>query len=368
MLFIFHPRYLVHYSFRAFREHPMIKTCIIGASGYTGAELAALVHHHNQFELTALYVSTNSVDAGKSLGDIHPQFFNLIDLPLQPIDETDLSTLSNSFDLIFLATPHEASHKWMGELCINKDGDNNKAVIMDLSGAFRIKDKNKFTEYYGFEHQADQLLAQAVYGLADWHQAKIKDANLVAVPGCYPTASLTALKPLQQNAFIDPAYFPIINAVSGVTGAGRKAALNSSFAEVSLQAYGVLGHRHQPEISDYLGTDVIFTPHLGNFKRGILATITVKIASDVTEQHITEAYQQAYQGNPIVRLRDNWPKIDDVVGTPYCDLFWKFDSKTGYLVVTSAIDNLLKGAASQAIQCANLRFGFESHKGLVNLK
>jgi N-acetyl-gamma-glutamyl-phosphate reductase len=347
----------------------MIKTCIIGASGYTGAELAALVHYHNQFELTALYVSTNSVDAGKSLGDIHPQFFNLIDLPLQPIDETDLSTLSNRFDLIFLATPHEASHKWMGELCSNKiSSDNNKAVIMDLSGAFRIKDKNKFTEYYGFEHQADQLLAQAVYGLADWHQAQIKDANLVAVPGCYPTASLTALKPLQQNAFIDLAYFPIINAVSGVTGAGRKAALNSSFAEVSLQAYGVLGHRHQPEISDYLGTDVIFTPHLGNFKRGILATITVKIASDVTEQHITKAYQQAYQGNPIVRLRDSWPKIDDVVGTPYCDLFWKFDSKTGYLVVTSAIDNLLKGAASQAIQCANLRFGFESHKGLVNLK
>jgi N-acetyl-gamma-glutamyl-phosphate reductase len=142
--------------------------------------------------------------------------------------------------------------------------------------------------------------------------------------------------------------------------------LNSSFTEVSLHAYGVLGHRHQPEIADYLGTDVIFTPHLGNFKRGILATITVKIATDVTEQQITDAYQQAYRGNLIVRLRNSWPKIDDVVGTPYCDLFWKFDKKTGYLVVASAIDNLLKGAASQAIQCANLRFGFESHKGLVS--
>jgi N-acetyl-gamma-glutamyl-phosphate reductase len=342
----------------------MIKTCIIGASGYTGAELAALVHHHNQFELAALYVSTHSADAGKSLGDIHPQFFNIIDLPLKPIDEGNLSALAENFDLIFLATPHEASHKWMKQLCSEKKG--KKTVIMDLSGAFRIKDKNKFAEYYGFEHHADKLLAEAVYGLADWHQAQIKYANLVAVPGCYPTASLTALKPLQQHALIDPAHFPIINAVSGVSGAGRKAVLNSSFTEVSLQAYGVLGHRHQPEITDYLGTDVIFTPHLGNFKRGILATITIKTAANVTQQQINEAYHQAYQGNPIVRLRNSWPKIDDVVGTPYCDLFWKFDSKTGYLIVTSAIDNLLKGAASQALQCANLRFGFESHMGLVN--
>lgn len=338
----------------------MIKTCIIGASGYTGAELAALIHGHTQFELAALYVSTKSADSGKSLGDIHPQFFNTISLPLQPIDEDNLSALSESFDLIFLATPHEASHKWMRELC------GKKAVIMDLSGAFRIKDKNKFAEYYGFEHHADQLLEEAVYGLADWHQDQIESADLVAVPGCYPTASLTALKPLHQNGLIDSTHFPIINAVSGVSGAGRKAALNSSFTEVSLQAYGVLGHRHQPEIADYLGTDVIFTPHLGNFKRGILATITVKTAANVSEQQIADAFQQAYQGNPIVRIRKSWPKIDDVVGTPYCDLFWKLDPITGYLVVTSAIDNLLKGAASQALQCANLRFGFESHLGLVS--
>lgn len=338
----------------------MIKTCIIGASGYTGAELAALVQGHTQFELAALYVSTNSADAGKSLGDIHPQFFNTIELPLLPIDEDNLSALSANYDLIFLATPHEASHKWMNQLC------GKKAVIMDLSGAFRIKDKNKFAEYYGFEHHAEKLLAEAVYGLADWHQEQIKCANLVAVPGCYPTASLTALKPLQHNGLIDSAHFPIINAVSGVSGAGRKAALNSSFTEVSLQAYGVLGHRHQPEIADYLGAEVIFTPHLGNFKRGILATITIKTAANVSEQQISDAFQQAYQGNPIVRLRKSWPKIDDVVGTPHCDLFWKLDPKTGYLVVTSAIDNLLKGAASQAIQCANLRFGFASQTGLIN--
>lgn len=338
----------------------MIKTCVIGASGYTGAELAAIIQQHSQFELAALYVSTNSADAGKSLGDIHPQFFNLVDIPLQPIDENNLESLAETFDLIFLATPHEASHKWMSRLTAKN------AVVMDLSGAFRIKDKHTFAEYYGFEHVAVKELADAVYGLADWHQKQIKQASLVAVPGCYPTASLTALKPLKQNGLINLDHLPIINAVSGVSGAGRKASLNSSFTEVSLQAYGVLGHRHQPEIADYLGTDVIFTPHLGNFKRGILATITVKTAAGITSEQIDEAYQQAYQGNPIVRLRNSWPKIDDVAGTPYCDLFWKLDAKTGYLVVTSAIDNLLKGAASQAMQCANLRFGFESHLGLIN--
>ncbi|MEP0357731.1 MAG: N-acetyl-gamma-glutamyl-phosphate reductase [Paraglaciecola sp.] len=336
----------------------MIKTCIIGASGYTGAELAAIVNQHPNFELAALFVSTNSADAGKPLGDIHPKLFGQISLKLQPIDESKLTDLATNFDLIFLATPHEASHKWMTDLT------GRKAVVMDLSGAFRIKDKHVFADYYGFEHTAADLLDKAVYGLADWHQDEISKANLVAVPGCYPTASLTALKPLEQ--LIDPAYFPVINATSGVSGAGRKAALTSSFTEVSLQAYGVLGHRHQPEIADYFGAPVIFTPHLGNFKRGILATICVKMHAGTTQAQINATYKAAYKDSSIVRLRNSWPKIDDVTHTPYCDLFWKYDEKTGYLIVSSAIDNLLKGAASQAMQCANLRFGFESHAGLVN--
>ncbi|MCF2949331.1 N-acetyl-gamma-glutamyl-phosphate reductase [Paraglaciecola aquimarina] len=340
----------------------MIKTCIIGASGYAGADLANIIQHHPEFELAALYVSANSADAGKLLGDIHPKWFNQITLPLTPIDESNLGSLANNFDLIFLATPHEASHVWMPELT------SGKAVIMDLSGAFRIKNKDVFEQFYGFAHTASDLLSQAVYGLADWHQEQIKQADLVAVPGCYPTASLTALKPLQQNGFLESAHLPIINAVSGVSGAGRKAALGTSFTEVSLTAYGVLGHRHQPEISEYLGAPVIFTPHLGNFKRGILATITVKLQDGVTAEQISAAYESSYTNNPIVRLRNTWPKIDDVANTPFCDLFWKFDPESGYLVVTSAIDNLLKGAASQAVQCANLRFGFDSHLGLVASK
>jgi N-acetyl-gamma-glutamyl-phosphate reductase len=334
----------------------MFKTCIVGASGYTGAELALLLQQHKQFELSALYVSENSSDAFKSIGDLHGFLYSRIQLPLLPLKESDMATLAAEMDIIFLATPHEASHEWMDKLA------GKKAIIFDLSGAFRLKDKSVFAQYYGFENTQDYWLKNAVYGLADWHQDAIKMASLVAVPGCYPTASLTALK---EAGLLDIQHRPVINAVSGVSGAGRKAALNSSFTEVSLQAYGVLGHRHQPEISVYLGAEVIFTPHLGNFKRGILATITVKLAKDVTLEQINNAYNQAYDGNPIVRLRKTWPKIDDVAHSPFCDLFWKFDSQSGYLVISSAIDNLLKGAASQAVQCANLRFGFESYQDLV---
>ncbi|WP_340679365.1 N-acetyl-gamma-glutamyl-phosphate reductase [Paraglaciecola sp.] len=337
----------------------MFKTCIIGASGYTGAELALLLQQHSQFELAALYVSENSSDAHKNIGDLHGFLYEQINLPLLPLQESDMLALAEQMDAIFLATPHEASHEWMDKLA------GKKAIIFDLSGAFRLKDKNVFAQYYGFENTQDSWLNQAVYGLADWHQEQIKQAALVAVPGCYPTASLTALKPLFNAGLLDQQHRPIINAISGVSGAGRKAALNSSFNEVSLQAYGVLGHRHQPEIATHLGTEVIFTPHLGNFKRGILATITIKIQAGISAEQISQAYQQAYASNPIVRLRNSWPKIDDVAKTPFCDLFWKFDRQSGYLVITSAIDNLLKGAASQAVQCANLRFGFDSHFDLV---
>lgn len=337
----------------------MFKVCVIGASGYTGAELARLLCHHPHFELAALYVSSNSQDANRKISDIHGSLTGALDAILQPLDESQLPTLAQQMDGIFLAIPHEASHDWMPALL----GKNAK--IFDLSGAFRIKDKHTFAQFYGFEHQFDKGLDTATYGLADWYPESIANADLVAVPGCYPTAALTSLKPLFESNLLDLSHRPVINAVSGVSGAGRKAALSNCFCEVSLQAYGVLGHRHQPEISAYLGTEVIFTPHLGNFKRGILSTTTVKLATGVTEQKVTSAFNQAYEFNPIVRLQRSWPKLDDVVGTPYCDLHWKFDPQSGYLVVSGAIDNLLKGAASQAIQCANIRFDMDAHTGLV---
>lgn len=337
----------------------MISTCIIGASGYTGAELIKILIRHPHFSLDACYVSAGSADSDKSIGTIHPQLFGQTKLVTLALDPSELSQIAEQYDAIFLATPHEASHDWAHAL------SGKKAKTFDLSGAFRLKDTRVFEQFYGFKHQQTSLLSSAVYGLAEWNADTIKTANFIAVPGCYPTASLLALKPMTEANFLDPSVRPIINATSGVSGAGRKPSMTTSYFEVSLQAYGVLGHRHTPEIEEYCGTPVIFTPHLGQFKRGILATITMRLRTGVTAADIQQKFEQHYTNQPLVRLRDSWPKIDDVANTAFCDIHWKFDEDSGYLVVSSAIDNLLKGAASQAVQCANLVFNQATETGLL---
>lgn len=334
----------------------MLKAAVIGASGYTGVELAALVAQHPMLTLNGVYVSEHSADQGKSLAQLHGQWLGLLDdAILQPLSDDALTTLATQNDLVFLATDHKVSHDIAPKLL------EHDIVVLDLSGGFRFKHAPIYEQYYGFTHQHADWLAQAVYGLAEWNEHAIRNATLIAVPGCYPTASLTALKPLAEANLIEAGYTPIINAVSGVSGAGRKAALTNSFCEVSLAPYGVLGHRHQPEISSQLGQEVIFTPHLGNFPRGIVATTTVKLNAGVSEADVSAAYHHAYQQCDYVRiLKGNWPSIKQVAQTPYVDLAWKFDSHNQHLVAVAAIDNLLKGAASQAIQCANIRFNLGS--------
>ena len=336
----------------------MIKTCIIGASGYTGAELVNILAHHEGFALDTLYVSEHSTDAGLPISACHASLIGVCDLPLVPINNAILAQMAWDCDAIFLATPHEASHDWMPVLA------GKRAVIYDLSGAFRIQDKDVFAQYYGFAHTCGELLEQAVYGLAEWYPEQISNASVIAVPGCYPTASLSGLKPLAAANLLTSTR-PVINAVSGVSGAGRKASMTNSFCEVSLQAYGILGHRHQPEIEAYLGQPIIFTPHLGNFKRGILATITAQLKPGTTLAQVQQAFTQAYANTPFVRLRASAPKIDDVVNTPYCDVYFKYDAEAEYVVVTTAIDNVLKGAASQAVQCANLTHNYPITHGLM---
>ena len=336
----------------------MKNVAILGASGYTGAQLVKLVCQHPSLSVSRVFVSQQSADAGKKLGELHGNLAHL-NLVLEPVTPQVLATLPSEVDAIFLATPHEASHDWMAGLSAGN------AKIFDLSGAFRLKDTACFEAFYGFAHTADAALKSAVYGLAEWYADDIAGAHIVAVPGCYPTASLCALKPLAQHRLIDTAFRPVINAVSGVSGAGRKASLTTSLCEVSLQAYGVLGHRHTPEIEAYLGTPVIFTPHLGNFKRGILATITVKLNEGVSSNEVADAFSDAYASAPLIRLRNSFPKLDDVVNTPFADLHWKVDEASGYAVITAAIDNIMKGAASQAIQCANLIFDHPVETGLM---
>ncbi|MDH5926592.1 N-acetyl-gamma-glutamyl-phosphate reductase [Vibrio lentus] len=334
----------------------MLKTTIIGASGYTGAELALMINRHPELTLSGLYVSANSVDAGKPIAALHGKLAGLIDMPVQPL--TNPEEVARQSDVIFLATAHEVSHD-LAPIFLEHD-----CQVFDLSGAFRVKGENFYQEFYGFEHQHEQWLDKAAYGLAEWNEQEIKEAQLVAVAGCYPTASQLAIKPLVEAKLLDENQWPVINATSGVTGAGRKATMVNSFCEVSLQAYGVFNHRHQPEMAAHLGCDVIFTPHLGNFKRGILATITMKLADGVTEQQIQDAFEQAYQGKPAVRLlEETLPRIQDVEQTPFCDLGWKVQGQ--HIIVVSAIDNLLKGASSQAMQCLNLRYGFAPLTALV---
>ncbi len=334
----------------------MLKTTIIGASGYTGAELALMINRHPELTLSGLYVSANSVDAGKPIAALHGKLAGLIDMPVQPL--TNPEEVAKQSDVVFLATAHEVSHD-LAPIFLGND-----CQVFDLSGAFRVKGENFYQEFYGFEHQYEQWLDKAAYGLAEWNEQEIKEAQLVAVAGCYPTASQLAIKPLVEAKLLDENQWPVINATSGVTGAGRKASMVNSFCEVSLQAYGVFNHRHQPEMVAHLGCDVIFTPHLGNFKRGILATITMKLADGVTEQQIQEAFEQAYQGKPAVRLlEETLPRIQDVEQTPFCDLGWKVQGQ--HIIVVSAIDNLLKGASSQAMQCLNLRYGFAPLTALV---
>lgn len=333
----------------------MLNTLIVGASGYTGAELVRYVARHPQMKLVALAVSEQSKDAGKQLSDLHPQLTGVVDLPLQPLTT---AVTNEKTDLVFLATDHAVSHDLVPEFLATG------CVVCDLSGAYRVNNPAFYQQYYAFHHQHTELLSQAVYGLAEWQAEKIRQAQLIAVPGCYPTAAQLALKPLLTADVLDLNQWPVINAVSGVSGAGRKAALSNSFCEVSLQPYGLFTHRHQPEIAHHLSAQVIFTPHLGNFPRGILATITCRLRAGVTEQQVAQILRKAYATKPLVRLYNNsLPAVKNVAGLPYCDLGFAVQGQ--HVIVVAAEDNLLKGAAAQAIQCANIRFGFAETLALI---
>ena len=336
----------------------MLKAIIVGASGYAGAKLAYYLTKHPNIELVALTVSENSLDAGKLISDrfLYPQLKGVVDLPL--IATADYSSLVKDIDIVFLATEHSVSHD------IAPFFLENGCTVFDLSGAFRVNSPSFYTQFYGFEHQHQQWLDKAVYGLAEWNFDAIKNAQLIAVPGCYPTASQLSLKPLIEEDLLDKRQWPVINAVSGVSGAGRKPSTNNLFCEVSLHAYGIFTHRHQPEIATHLGQEVIFTPHLGCFKDGIHATITCQVKEGVSEEDILTALNKYYDDKPLVRVyQKQWPALKSVIGLPYCDI--GFVLKGQHLILISVEDNLLKGAAAQAVQCMNIRFGFDETTALL---
>ncbi len=334
----------------------MLNVAIVGASGYTGAVLCSLLADHPKTQITGLYVSENSQDQGKKISQLHGSLAHRCDLPLKPL--TDPKALGSSVDAVFLCTDHKVSHD------IAKDFISQGARVFDLSGAFRVNDPMFYEQYYGFKHEHQDLLHKAIYALCEFvNQKDLKECPLISLPGCYPTVSQLSLRPLIEAKLLNLNFCPIINAVSGVSGAGRGLKLNSHFCEVSTNAYGIFCHRHQPEITAHLNTEVIFNPHLGNFKRGILATITAKLRDNVTTSDITKAYLNAYENKSLVRLKDVPSAVKDVEFTPFCDIFFKDDGK--YIVISSAIDNLMKGASSQAVQAFNLTYDFSETLGLL---
>ncbi len=337
------------------------KVAVIGASGYAGAELVGLLCQHDKVSIQHLVVSENSTSCGKHFSDLHGRWQGICDLPLQSFSQEWFDTSVANLDAVFFATPHEFSAQWAQAFI------DAGVKVFDLSGGFRLKNVEDYPTFYGFEHTNTQALAKAKYGLAEWQASEIVGADLIAVPGCYPTASLLALKPITSNNLHIENSLIVVNGISGVTGAGRNASLATNFNEVSLTPYNILQHRHQPEISQEAHAQVIFNPHLAPYKRGLLATVTLQLKVGVSANQVADAFIQAYQDKPLVRLVKGWPKIGNVAHTPFADVHWQVDEEKQVVVVSCAIDNLLKGASSQALQCFNISLGLVSHYSLFPL-
>lgn len=336
-----------------------MKVAIVGSTGYGGVELIRIMQNHPYLELGALISSSQP---GEPLSQTYP---HLNHLPIQ-FAELEVEPICESADLIFFATPPGVSSEWAPSFI-----EQGKTVI-DLSGDFRLNQPGIYEEWYQKPSAPMEWLQQAVYGLSEWYRDKIESARLISNPGCYPTATLLALLPLLQKKMILPSPI-IIDAKSGVTGAGRGVKQAMLFCEVNenLRPYKVDGHQHIPEIerfaSEIAQENIIvsFVPHLVPMNRGILVTIYAQNMNNYTKQDLIDLYTETYKSAPFVRIKANgWPQTKDVQGSNYCDIGFHIDERTGRVMVLAAIDNLMKGAAGQAVQNANLRMGWPEETGL----
>jgi N-acetyl-gamma-glutamyl-phosphate reductase len=337
-----------------------IRIVIVGAPGYTGAELAGILAAHPGAELVGLFGSERRGADGKveRMSDLFPRLAGACDLPVRAADAAAI--LACEPDAVFLATPHEASEQLAPALLAAG------VTVFDLSAAFRLKDAALYPRHYGFPHSHAALLADAVYGLPEIAGDALRAANLVACPGCYPTSVILPVRPLVAAGIIDRTRPVIVDSASGVSGAGRSAAVKSLFCEVSLQPYGVLSHRHQPEMAQETGARILFTPHLVALDRGLLSTIHAELAPGMSAADARACLAEAYADAPFVRLlpEGRWPSIAAVERTNCCDIALAADESGTHLVISSAIDNLVKGAAGQAVQAFNVRFGLDEATAL----
>lgn len=337
-----------------------IRVSVVGAAGYSGAEAVRLLARHPRVELAGLFGSPGG--KGASFRELHPDLAGLDGPEVVPFAEA--AFLQGAPDAAILATPNEVSAELAPRLL------EAGVRVIDVSGAFRLRDAAQYPTWYGFAHPAPELLGEAVYGLTEWCGEALAGARLVANPGCYPTSVLLALKPLAGLLATDQPLF--VTSASGVSGAGKKAELAYSFCELSgsYKAYAVGTHRHEPEMRQELGLAVeaafTFVPHLLPVVRGILSTIHVSFEEPTSDAALAGRYGAAYGDRPFVRVlpAGRLPELKDVVGTPRAHVGWKLLPGGRRAVVVSAIDNLLKGAASQAVQNLNRVFGLPETEGL----
>jgi len=330
----------------------MIKVGIIGATGYGGRELIRLLGLHPEAGLVKV---TSTSAAGQPLGAVLPAFDGLTDLSLEPFEP---AVLAQECDVVCIGVPGTESMPLAAAL--REAG----ARVIDIGPDFRLKDPESFKQYYGVDHAAPQYLESAVYGLPAFYRRQLENASLVAVPGCYPIGAILPLRPVLED--VNPQVPVIIDAISGISGAGRSTSEALHFPEMNenVWAYKVGRHQHIPEIEQELchPTPIQFTPHVGPYTRGILSTITFRPEAEVD----LNACYAAYEAEPFIRLRGEGvlPELKHVRGTNFCDIGWVNDTRTGNIIIVSAIDNLMGGTAGMAIQCMNLMFGIEETAGL----
>lgn len=342
----------------------MIKVGIIGSTGYAGNELVRLLLQRSDVKIV-WYGSHSYI--GKKYADVYRNFFQLVDA--ECLDD-NLEALVEQVDVVFTATPQGLCAALVSEDVLKK------IKVIDLSADFRIKDVSVYEKWYGIEHKSPQFIAEAVYGLCEINREAVKKARLVANPGCYPTCSTLSIQPVLKAGLIDPKSI-IIDAKSGTSGAGRGAKVDNLYCEVneSIKAYGVTVHRHTPEIEEQLsyiaGKEVLinFTPHLVPMNRGILITAYANLLKPVTYEEVKKLYDECYEGERFVRVLDKnvCPETRNVHGSNYVDVNFRIDERTNRIIMMGAMDNLVKGAAGQAIQNMNLMFGLPEETGLLQV-
>jgi len=339
----------------------MIKVGIIGSTGYAGGELVRLLLQHKEAKIV-WYGSRSYV--GEKYASVYRNMFQLVD---DKCLDDNIEELADKVDVIFTATPQGLCSKLVNEDILSK------VKIIDLSADFRIKDVNVYEEWYKISHSSKEFIKEAVYGLCEINREDVKKARLLANPGCYTTCSILSLYPLVKEGLIDNQSI-IVDAKSGTSGAGRGAKVPNLFCEVneSIKAYGVTTHRHTPEIEEQLGyaanedIKIVFTPHLVPMNRGILVTAYANLKNDLSYEQVKAVYDKYYKDEYFIRVleKDVCPETRWVEGSNFVDINFKIDKRTKKIVVMGALDNVVKGAAGQAVQNMNIMFGLDENEGL----